>query len=159
ISPARLFRIPLRRWKLSLVCLLISAAVAFLAGLLFSKKAWHTEGTLVYSPLDIPEVLKKDGILGVQSAQTLMDRAKSQEIFEELRGEFGLGIPPEVLGLLFQMPPPTVADSNVLVVSLDWEDGEQGAALLNRFMEIHSKRLAADRKRRLDGVMATQDRE
>src|SRR5262245_10453376 len=100
INMARLAKIPLRRWQLSLVRLPFSGAVAFLGGQLFSNKSWKSEGTLEYSTPEVPDVLK--GIYSAHSRETLMDLANSPDIAAELCKEFNLAIPPEIFFRLFE---------------------------------------------------------
>jgi hypothetical protein len=132
-----LAHLPLRRWRLTIVCFLASVVVAYVVGLIVSEQKWKSDGALEYSIPKVPHLL--EGIYSAHSRGTRVDLAKSSDIVAELCKEFNLPIPPEVLSSLFETPQPVEPGSVVLRVSLDWADVQQGAELVNRSMELSRK--------------------
>jgi hypothetical protein len=132
---ARVAQIPLRRWKTSLVFCALSAVVALLAGKTLSKTSYTAEGKLLYRPAALPDNLKS--IYTPLNKQTVRDLIKTtQRHYETLVKEFGLSLPPHVLGVLFAVDDKLQEDSEVIGLSLEWEDAEEGARLVNRLMGL-----------------------
>src|SRR5262245_34173247 len=73
---ARMAKIPLRRWKLSLVICALSAAAAFFAGKQWSRSSYPAEGKLLYRPKALSENLKP--VYTSLTKQTVRDLIKTQ---------------------------------------------------------------------------------
>src|SRR5262245_28169501 len=130
---AKALRVPLRRWKLSLACAVLSGVVAAAVGLLYSQKFYRAEGVLLYTPLPLPESLKN--VYNPQKMESLISIIKSTRNLETLISEFELGLTPEVLSkkiVVAQVP-----RTETVSITLDWGDQDTGEAIVNRLMELH----------------------
>ncbi|HYT91098.1 MAG TPA: hypothetical protein VEL76_20465 [Gemmataceae bacterium] len=103
------------------------------------KKGHELRGTLVYNPPpSIPDVRPPHDI---ETHIALMKTTLGYH--EELNRRFDLAIPPASFAKLFQIA--RVGESKVIAVKLIWADRQQGAALVDALMEMHCKKMAAER--------------
>jgi hypothetical protein len=144
-------RAPLRRWALSLTGVAIGAAAAVLVGWAFSEKSWKAEGVLVYTQIPLPESRK--GSYSPQKLETLIAVIKSNSDLETLRQEFDLAMTVEVLSKKIKVE--QEPRSEKVTVSLEWGDGDTGAAIVNRLMELHSRHVASIQKGKTSEIMGT----
>lgn len=141
---ARAMQIPLRRWPLLLVALLVSLGVAAAAGRMLGSTIWQLEGTMVYNNLALSDVQR--GIYSPPSFQTVTSIVNTTNNMEDLRKEFGLALPAEVLARLFKVKVQDSADDHTIRIALNWEDGPRGEELVNRLMELNVQHLTKERQ-------------
>jgi hypothetical protein len=144
---ARAAKIPLRRWKLSLVVCAVSAVVAVLAAWTLGRTSYPVDGKLRYRPVTLPDNLKT--VYTPLNKLTVRDLIKRSEHLEQAGKELGLSLPPSTLNLLVTIDEKTPEESEVIGVSLDWEDPDQGAKLLKRLMELLRDFVKEDRQEKV----------
>lgn len=148
-SPSLLIRIawiPLRRWRLTLGCVLVSAVVAFVIGEIFSKPNWKAEGTLLYTGLPMSEEQRK--LYNQPKLESLMELVKSENVLEKLGKEFDLAIPTSTLKRIFKVE--RTNESETISVALEWQEADRGAAMVNELMKLFIDHVATLRKDTLD---------
>jgi Mrp family chromosome partitioning ATPase len=150
IRPARILNIPLRRWKLSLLILVLCAPGAVGYAMWRSELSYEAVGRLQHRPPaekfpEIPEPPAFDTILALFKS--------NNEYYLQLNERFGLAIYPDIWQRIFSIAKIGGDDSKVIEVRLKWQDREQGTQLVNSLMELHRKAMTADRERDLTRVL------
>jgi hypothetical protein len=131
---ARVAIIPLRRWKLSLVICVLSAAAAFAAGKKWAEYSYPAQGRLLYRPAALPDNVKT--VHSPLNKLTVRDLLKTEKHYVALCREFGLDLPPQTLNVCFAIDDKIPEESELIGVSLEWGDADEGARLVNRLMEL-----------------------
>lgn len=144
INWARLIKIPLRRWKLSLVLLAVSTVAAIAYARQFSTSYYELTGTLTHRP----QAEQKDSP-SARTIETFLEEMKSPQYYQHLDEKFGLSIPPEHFARMFDVKR-GIEGSQIISVSLKWEDSAQGADLVNSLMEHYRKEVDRARKAELE---------
>lgn len=144
-----------RRWKLVLVATLLGGALAWGVGTFCQQVLWRSQGVLVYTPLPVPETQK--GVYTAPTAQTLLALVKSPRNLQAVRSEFEIAAPPQVLDELIRVTQPRNAE--LIEIALDWPEPGQGAAIVNRLMELHVREVAGLRKNKVGATLANLERE
>src|SRR5271166_1123974 len=90
ISLARVARLPLQHWQLTLTLLALCTLTAVLYGEHASKMTYKTFGRLVHRPP--PE---QPDIPAAKTIDTLIDEMKREHYYDQLNDKFGMGISPE----------------------------------------------------------------
>jgi hypothetical protein len=152
---ARLAKIPLRRWKLSLLFVAVSAAGAFWAGKTLSQTTYRAEGQFLYRPAQLPDDLK--AVYTPPNKPTVLEMLKSTlPHYQRLAEEFNLSLPPQNLAFLFNVKD-KVEDSEAIDLSLEWGDAEQAAAMVNRLRELLDEQVAELRRVPVRKVLASTE--
>ncbi len=136
---AQALQIPLRRWPLSLACVLISAVIAAIVGMMVREELYEVTGVLLYRPpgggqSELSELYRPP------STETLVGTIDSPQDMNILVEKFHLKMTAEALGkqIKYEQNPPR---SQRVEVKLKWGDAKEGAAIVNELMELHSKRV------------------
>jgi uncharacterized protein involved in exopolysaccharide biosynthesis len=152
---ARALRIPLRRWRLSVAFVLLSAVTALLAGYAFRQKTYNAECILVYTPPPQSEFLK--AVYTPAKVETLETLIDSQDNLMALKQEYDLALTTEVLKKKIKVTPAVRTES--VTITLAWGDPVVGAAMLNRLAELHVQQVRRIRQAKteenIEGVRAT----
>jgi hypothetical protein len=149
---ARALRIPLRRWRLSACCLLLSAGIALVIGLAFRQKSYNVECVLVYTPPPQSEELKN--VYTSSKVETLEKLIDSQDNLMALKEERQLPLSVEVLRKKIKVDPGL--RSEAAVVTLTWGEPNEGADMLNRLAELHIRQVRRIRRDRTEKSVASQ---
>jgi len=115
LEPARVLRLLLARWPIVLVALVVSAVVAFVAGKKFSVPAYRATGTLVYTPLPVPDAHRS--LYQPQKFETLVTLVATPANLDKLGTE--TGIPPVVLRSSIKVEEPMSAEK--INVTCEWD--------------------------------------
>jgi len=138
-------QIPIRRWQATAVILAVSGAIGFGVGYMQKAEVYTVEGKLAF-----PTPAPKDSLKGYYTAdnkETLNGLILTTENLQKLIEEFKLDMGPTVLARLIKSTPEQRAQ--IITISLEWEDREQGAAIVNRLMELSLASIEGNRKGKL----------
>ena len=72
----------LRHWRWTLACGLVCGAFAWVVGDRFKQSTWQAEGTMIYTPLALPENQKS--VYSPPNLETLTNLMKSTSNLEKL---------------------------------------------------------------------------
>ena len=145
LDPARVLRLLLARWPIVLVALVVSSALAFVAGKKFSVPAYRATGTLVYTPLPVPEAHRS--LYQPQKFETLVTLVATPANLDKLSKE--TNIPAVVLRNSLKVEEPMSAEK--INVTCEWDDAQRSAEIANRLMDIYIKRVAESRIATIQG--------
>ncbi len=148
ISLGRVVKIPLQRWKLSLLVLVLCTGAAILYAKIFSRSFYELSGTLIHRPAG-----EQKDVPAPRTLETLMEELKSPHYYKQLNEKFDMAIPPENFVRIFDVKR-GIENSHVIEVRLKWEDSGQGADLVNHLMKLHREEV--ERYRRSDLERARQ---
>ncbi|MFO0935878.1 MAG: hypothetical protein U0798_05085 [Gemmataceae bacterium] len=136
-----------RQWKLAIVPLLIGMTVSLACAWTFGKRLWESTGTMLYTPLPLPDGQK--GLYTSPDFTTLTSLIKSRDNLKEICEEFDLSMPTTTLDKLFKIT--TTRNIQTVSVSLQWRDAETGTNMTNRLMERFIDRSLEFRHNTADG--------
>jgi uncharacterized protein involved in exopolysaccharide biosynthesis len=143
-SAMGIVRVVLGRWKYFAACALVSCVAGYVLAGRLASITWTHEAKLLYSrPAAIASYTPPD-------TDSLAKLYKSQELLERLSAEFGNAFPPEAMNRLLRVEPPY--GSSILLVSLSWSDPMQGAAILDKSVELFQQQVARRRDTALEQV-------
>ena len=127
------------------LCVGISTVLALAVAIPFTRYRWEPTAVILHTPVPIPEGQKS--LYTEPSLPTQLSLVKSPILFEQLAREFDIDAPPEMFDKVFKVESQKGTDS--IIVTLKWKDGEQGAALVNRLVELFIQQAAETRQKRL----------
>ncbi|VTU01967.1 ---NA--- : ATPase involved in chromosome partitioning OS=Sphaerochaeta pleomorpha (strain ATCC BAA-1885 / DSM 22778 / Grapes) GN=SpiGrapes_2247 PE=4 SV=1: Wzz [Gemmataceae bacterium] len=139
---------PLRRWKLTLLCVAASALAAGAAAARFSQHLWPVETTIVYTPL----ALGGHGDYTPPSPQTLISLVKSQQRLEKVARELDLPVPARTLDRAVKVTQQPNVDA--VRLSIDWPDPDAGRAIVDRVADEYIRDTAAMRRDQIQQALA-----
>jgi Mrp family chromosome partitioning ATPase len=141
IDLARVAKVPLRRWPLTLLAILVSAGVAYVCYSKLKKDQWLINAKLEYRPLQLP--VQRQGSYTPQSFETVLVRMSDRTNFDKLLPEFGIyGLDTyQLANNIFKIARGgTGSEANIITISVDWEDREEGVKIVKRLIEICQQR-------------------
>lgn len=140
-------RVLKKRWKeialASVPCMLLAAVVY----IFFGKDVYLHKASVIYNPPPAPEALK--GVYVPSDFETQSALIFEPNLIEQLMRSFGMGIPPSIMVKNFKLDPPPFG-AKKLTVLLEWQDNEQGAAMVNKLLELFIAQAAENREAILD---------
>jgi uncharacterized protein involved in exopolysaccharide biosynthesis len=150
----RLVEMLKNHWKYLSFCSVLSVVVGFVVAERSSTLRWTQETTLLYSkPAAIASYTPPD-------ADSLSKLFKSKNTLLKLSEEFQHAFSAEQVDRSLTVDPPY--GSCILHVSLAWPDRDQGAAMLNRTVELFRQQVAQQRDQSLQqvakGIRASRQR-
>jgi Mrp family chromosome partitioning ATPase len=158
IDVARVAKVPLRRWKLTFLAVLISLGGAAYA---YTKKEeqWRITAFLVYEPHELQVGQRK--IYTPHEFPTVLNLVKDRGNFDQLGKEFpGLsGIDPILLAnVIFKIEAvaTTIGDSRNIQIAYQTEDKGEGEEIVKRLIKICQARQLEARQKRLDELYDLQ---
>ncbi len=120
-----------RRWRWLAIAAVVGVVLGQLLAGMLGKQSWEANGTLLYTPLPIPEAQK--GLYVQPDLPTLVSLMKSPHVLDGLLKEFELPIPASLLDKLFKVTAPR--STSTVTVNFVWGEADLGAKLTNRMME------------------------
>jgi hypothetical protein len=141
----RLLRVPVRHWFCTLLLVGVSVLSAVVAVERFSQPHWRLEGSLLYTPVPLTDVQR--GVYTSPSLPSFLSLLKSPANLNQLRDEFQLDVPVSALSRQFSVQQQEGAEATVL--ALNWHDGAEGSAMVNRLMELFNAQVVQLRQQRL----------
>jgi serine/threonine protein kinase len=143
-----------RRWRLTLACSLLSALLAWWSSPVlleaFGKKSgqnrWLISARLEYRPMLLPPRL---GGYTPQSFETVLNRFQDRTNFDKLIAEVAFYFdlhPDQFANKNFKIARGgTGGEANIITISVDWPDREQGVKMVKRLIEICQRRQYQER--------------
>jgi hypothetical protein len=144
ISLSRILKVPLQRWKLSLLLLAVCAGLAYANAKYNSTISYKFLGKLYHS-----QPAPKEGIPSPKTWETVTEGLKTLSYYEALNKKFDMGIPPAMFVSMFDIKKGP-EDSKEIHVGFEWENNKQGADMVNYLLETHCKTVETARKVDLD---------
>lgn len=136
---------PIRRWKLTLSCFLLSAIVAAGVALFGSQKLWPVEGTIIYTPVSVGVLSQGD--YTPPSPQTLISLVKSTQRLEKVVRDLDLPVSARTLERALKVN--QQANVDAVRLSIEWPDPETGRAIIDRLMEAYISETADLRRAKI----------
>jgi Mrp family chromosome partitioning ATPase len=137
---------PIKRWRLTLACLMVSAVAAAGVAAMYGQKLWLVEGTVVYTPLPIGDAGRGD--YTPPSPQTMISLIKSPQRLERVVADLGLPTTGRVLDRSLKVNQQPNVDA--VRLSLEWPDPHAGRAIVDRLVELYVQDMAEFRRRKVD---------
>src|SRR5262249_49157630 len=110
------------------------------------------EGMLVYRVPPVPKSLEK--VYNPPTFSTLASQVKSKANLRAMAKQMKLEIPPENLDKLIKAGPPEgFIGAETVVVTLEWDDPEKAAEMVNTLMEIFVADVVDSRKQALRALL------
>ena len=116
------------RWKLLIVWMIVTTALAAVVLKKYGKPLWRSEGSLYYSP-DFRKALYTP-----PNIQTVIAIIKSPEILDQICKEKGLDATSDQLQKNLNIT--VLRNSDLITVQFDWADREQSLAITERVQEL-----------------------
>lgn len=149
ISPRMIIDLVIRavrtRIKSVLLTFGIGICMALAMGALLGKKTWEASGTLLYTPLPVPENQK--GLYTPPDMQTQVSLIKSTPVLTSLIEEFQLTVPTSLLDKLFKVVAPK--STQTVSISFQWAESDVAVKMTDRLMQHFIDLLQKQRMERL----------
>jgi Mrp family chromosome partitioning ATPase/uncharacterized protein involved in exopolysaccharide biosynthesis len=141
---------PLRRWRLTLACLVLSAFVAAGVAYRYGQRVWQVEGTILYTPLSSAGL--SHGDYTPPNPQTLISLVKSSQRCQKVIDELGLPVSARTLDRSLKVN--QQANVDAVRLSLAWPDPETGRAIVDRLTEAYIQDMAELRRVKIRETLA-----
>jgi Mrp family chromosome partitioning ATPase len=140
---------PVRRWRLTLVCLALSALVAVGIAYRYGQKVWQVEGTIIYTPLSLGGGTSD---YTPPSPQTLISLVKSPQRLQKVVDELQLPVPARTLERSLKAN--QQANVDAVRLSLEWSDPDVGRAIIDRLAEAYIRDTVELRRAKIQETLA-----
>ena len=141
---------PLRRWRLTLACLLLSALVAAAVAYRYGQRVWQAEGTIIYTPLSLGALAHGD--YTPPNPQTLITLVKAPQRFQKVIDDLELPVSAQTLERNLKVSQQPNVDA--VRLSLDWADPDVACAILDRLTESYVRDTVELRRAKLQEALA-----
>jgi hypothetical protein len=131
-----------KHWRFLLLALLVSLPLAWAAGHWFGTAKWHIDSTLMYNPLSHTDATQAG--YSPPTVNTFVALFTSPEVVSRVCDTHAPGPTPKQLEKRLKATQPN--GSELVHVSLDWNDPHEGAALLSGVIAAHAEQLVSIRR-------------
>jgi Mrp family chromosome partitioning ATPase len=141
---------PLRRWPVTLACLLLSAAAAAGVAKRYGQQTWPVEGVVIHTPLSAGGL--SSGDYTPPNPQTLMSLLDSPQRLQQVAND--LALPVSGRGLERHLKVNLPANADAARVSLDWPDPDAGRAIVDHLLAVFIRDTLEMRRARVEESLA-----
>jgi hypothetical protein len=141
---------PLRRWRITLVCALVSALAAVAVAQRYGQRVWQAEATVIYTPLSLGGL--SPGDYTAPNPQTLISLVKSPQRLQQVIDELELPVSAEALERTLKVN--QQANVDAVRLSVEWPDPDVGRAILDRLAESYIRDTVEMRRAKLGEALA-----
>lgn len=132
------------------VCVFVASCVGVAFALVKGQVTYKLTSTMVYTPLPISSELRN--IYQPPQLKTLLTFVKTPASLGRLASEFDAPVPVRLLGRMIDVKNPSQTDT--LLLSMDWHDAAEGAAMLDRLMQLYAVEVTSMRRAKLRGYVS-----
>ena len=141
---------PLRRWRITLACLLLSALVAVAVARRYGQNVWQAEGTIIYTPLSLGGL--SPGDYAPPNPQTLISLVKSPQRLQKVIDDLELPVSAQTLERNLKVNQQPNVDA--VRLSIEWPDPDVGRAIIDRLTESYIRDTVEMRRVKLQEALA-----
>jgi uncharacterized protein involved in exopolysaccharide biosynthesis len=141
-----------KRWKLLVLWMALTSAVAYWMVQTYGKPMWRAEGNLYYSP---NYSFSHKRLYTPPNIQTVIQRTKSREILEKVRAEKNISAPVDQLQARLNVN--VVRQSDLITIQFDWPDRDEAATIAARIQELAIEHYEHKRRKDTEGPLKDLD--